>query len=269
MRIDVAASFFGYLASNICKLLSVNRIADINLHIIFAHMSLHERKIIIQKMWSHLGKMIGEWVHFSKLSTAAFKKRVEIIDYSNGDIFKHEGALLISAHYGHWEIGMRALHEYGLTSHLVYRPANNPFVDRLIVNARLPYSHSGIKKGANGVRQIIKAIKAKQNVVMLVDQKMDSGIDVPFLGHLAKTTSIPASLALKYGAKIHPIRIYRINKHQHRLEILPALELEKDDDVMSITTKINDIISSWIVEHKEQWLWIHKRWDKKNYQKSS
>ena len=101
-------------------------------------------------------------------------------------------------------------------------------------------------------------------MAMLVDQKMNDGISVPFLGREAMTAPALAELALKKNCPIVPARVERLKGAHFRVTFYPPLEKpnsgDRKTDILSIMTEVNLILGAWITEQPEQWLWIHNRW---------
>jgi KDO2-lipid IV(A) lauroyltransferase len=99
---------------------------------------------------------------------------------------------------------------------------------------------------------------------MLVDQKMNDGIAVPFFDRPAMTASAVAELALKFRCPVVPLRCERLGGAHFRVTALPPLLLpdtgDRIADSYSLMLNINQLIESWIREHPEQWLWLHRRW---------
>jgi KDO2-lipid IV(A) lauroyltransferase len=95
------------------------------------------------------------------------------------------------------------MHELPLT--VVYRPFNNPFIDALVRDWQRGSGVELIMKGREGARRLTQVLKGDGNTIMLVDVRMNDGINAPFLGVDAMTPSAPAALALKYGALLEPL----------------------------------------------------------------
>src|SRR3546814_10603551 len=70
----------------------------------------------------------------------------------------------------------------------VYRAANNPLTEELLQNLRKPLGGSHVPKGIQAARAILAAMKRNEFVAMLMDQKLNTGIAVPFFGREAMTT---------------------------------------------------------------------------------
>src|SRR5690606_14637877 len=106
-----------------------------------------------------------------------------------------------------------------------------------------------VPKGMRGMRRVIQAIENGETLGILVDQKMNTGIDVPFFGMSAKTTQLPATLALKYGMPIVLCTVVRKNGVNYQFSATP-LEYSKDQSPEKITASINTALETWISSYK-------------------
>jgi len=245
---------------------SKNKVALHNVKKCFPELSEKEQKKIVRDMWHHFGRLIGEMPHIKTLL-----KRAKVCD--NGILSAaakdKKGGFIFSAHIGNWELAAPVVSNSGLPIHLVYRAANNPWIEKYFFQKRHLGGASLIPKGLNGARQIIEVLKRGEKVAMMCDQKLREGIDVPFFGYPAKTAPAIATLALKMDLPIYPARVVREKGCHFRIDILPAIPLphtgNKEEDVLAVMTHINAIIEGWIRENPSQWLWIHRRWDKSEY----
>jgi KDO2-lipid IV(A) lauroyltransferase len=99
---------------------------------------------------------------------------------------------------------------------------------------------------------------------MLVDQKMNDGIPVPFFGRDAMTAPAAAQLALRFDAVLMPVRVERVRGAHFRIYMRPPIEVErtgnKHDDTLALMRKVNLEIESWVREEPGMWLWLHRRW---------
>ena len=135
-----------------------------------------------------------------------------------------KGVMFISGHFANWEtMPVIAAGQLGYESALVYRPPNNPFVDRWISRQRAKLGpKEQITKGAQGTRRIFTLLRRGKAILMLVDQKTGEGVPAPFFGRDAMTTPAPASLALKLGAILLPASAERIGGAHFHVRISQA-----------------------------------------------
>lgn len=262
--IDRSASLCSTLARYIGPLLSVTKVAEKNLLDVFGPDI--NRKYIIDKLWDNFGRFIGEFPYLKGISEEEINQRVEIIGLEHLVEFKrlNQPFLLFTGHFANWDFALkitnRLYHKFGI----VYRKANNPYIDKIINNCRNSDNVHLIVKGPKGGKDLIKAIKSGCAIAMLVDQKMNDGIEVPFFSKPAMTPHAIAKFALQFHYPLVPCQIVRMQGSYFKVIIHKPLEIQrtKDNkhDCYNIMLTINQTLENWIIEHPEQWLWFHNRW---------
>ncbi len=264
--IDAASAAGGFIGRHIFYRLPTADTARANLRAAYPDMDDAEREKTVREMCDNLGRVVGEYPHLDKF-TLGPGGRVEVSGMKNAEaaIANGKGVMFISGHLANWEALPITGNLLGYDGALVYRPPNNPFVDRWISRQRAklgPKEH--ISKGAQGTRRIFTLLRKGKSILMLVDQKTWEGVPAPFFGRDAMTTPAPASLALKLGSILLPASAERIGGAHFRVTIHKPIEFEPsgDDkrDVLALTAKINQAIESMVRAHPSQWLWIHHRW---------
>jgi KDO2-lipid IV(A) lauroyltransferase len=262
LPIDTASNIGGWIGRKIgMRLAGPTRTARQNLAMAFPEKSAQEREMIILGMWDNLGRVFAEYAHLRSIW-----QRVEMHGEEMLPSIRSSGKPVIfcGAHLANWEINAVAPREYGVNLHVVYRKPNNPGVDALLRHARDSGASAHIQKGHAGAKEMLAVVRKNGALGILVDQKLNEGIPVPFFGRDAMTAPALAFFAIKFGCAVHPCRIERLKGCRFRMTMLPAVPVphtgNKDNDVMEMMTGINRLIESWVRERPEQWLWIHHRW---------
>ena len=241
-----------------------NLIGMKNLNLAFPKKSNIEKKKILRKMWYHFGRVIGEYPHLHKIKI--YKNRnLKIIGINNllDPLKKDKNCIYFSAHIGNWELSSHPLTQNGFKINFVYRALNNKFADHLLKKIRFKYGVKLIKKGAEGAKECIKALKNKENLGMLIDQKMNDGLPVNFFNKIAMTAPAIAKFALKFRCQIVPALCIREKGIKYKIEYFKPIQysfLKKLGSEEKIMLYLNKIIERWIIEHPEQWIWVHDRW---------
>jgi KDO2-lipid IV(A) lauroyltransferase len=264
--INKSVTICRYLAKKIGPLLSVNKIAKANMRDVF------DKKIdvesTIEQVWDNFGSFIGEFPFVSKMSEEELDERIEIQGLNNiAELQKlHQPFILFTGHFANWDFALKISNKFYPKCAIIYRKANNPYIDKLINNMRNNNNIKLIPKGAKGARNLISAIKSQHAIGMLVDQKMNNGIEVPFLGQPAMTADAIAKISLKFDYPIIPLQIIRTNNSYFKAIIHPPIKLQKTNnnklDCYNIMLSINNILGEWIKENPGQWFWFHNRWKK-------
>jgi KDO2-lipid IV(A) lauroyltransferase len=261
-----------FLVKIIGRILSVHNLAKNNIKQSLKKLSDQEINDILSKMWENLGKIITEYYFINQKSKKEFNQIVGIDEKSKKNLQKlkklKKGAILFSAHYGNWEVGIKYLALNNLECKSLYRPLNNKYVDQLLsIDKRVGIEMIG--KGAEGSKEIMRSLKNNEIIIIMADQRVGDGIKVPFFGRKALTSPSFAKLSLRYKVPLIPIRIIRKEcDHKFWMEISDPIEITKDKEltmdkkIYKITREINKILEKWIKQYPEQWFLVHNRWKK-------
>lgn len=151
-----------------------------------------------------------------------------------------------------------------------YRAPDNPLLDAELRRMREDSAALPLfPKGSKGARQALRHLSGGGVLGMLVDQKLNKGISLPFLGHPAMTAPALAELALRYRCPVVPGYTQRIGPGRFRVVVEPPLPLpdsgDTDADIRSLMLAVNGRIEAWIRGNPRQWLWLHRRYPKEEY----
>lgn len=262
MPLDMASAVGGFMARAVGPFLGAHKIARSNLAMIYPDMTPPAQRRILMDMWDNLGRVAAELPH---LATDMLFERMQVKGMEHVPL-TGKPVIFFSGHIGNWELAYPIAFHAGVPMTLIYREANNPFVDQIINTIRATQSSAMFPKGPRGAIKMLRAIKEGHSLAMLVDQKMNEGIPVPFFGREAMTAPAIAELALRYDMPIIPARVMRTKGCHFTGTIYPPLHYDKTGDEakdsLTIMTQINAILESWIRETPGQWFWVHRRWPK-------
>ncbi len=210
-----------------------------------------------------------DFLRFSRFSDDHFKRVVEVQgrEHILNALEKGRGVIAITAHYSAWELIPRAVSLLGARVGVVGRKLWNPRVSQELDNLRSKPGIELIDRGASAVG-LIRSLRRNTAVGILIDQDtitVESRF-IPFLGLEARTPVGPAGIALRYGVPILTLHIARKSKTRYLLTIDPVVNTEgfqNEDGVEKLTAELNRRIGEWIVEDPDQWIWFHKRWDRR------
>lgn len=265
LPISVAAWIGGGLGRLIYPLMwRRNNIAYHNLTIAFPQKTPAQKKEIIKKMWIHFAQFFAEMPHTKKWVSNGKVYGSEYLQSMKDD---NVGGFVCSAHFGNWEFASTYVAQHFFQLHPVYRPANNPWLEKLMFSKRAGVH---IPKGVGGARIMLDLLRQGEHIAILCDQRLREGIAVPFFGKMAMTPSAMVSVALKMRLPIVMGRATRLPNGQLEMRIEPLpLSDAQDNEVAVYETvlRMNQILERWITETPEQWMWIHRRFDKTEYTK--
>ena len=263
-----ASDFGGFVARTIGPRLRVSNNARRNLQRVFHDINHHDQEKIIVGMWNNLGRTIAEYPHLNSMNLWAAHNHISIV---NGEIIEQlrddgQPGLLFLGHIANWEYATLGALQKGLKIAQLYRTLNNPYVAWFIGIIHGHLTQELVTKGSRGARQSLDVLKRGRHLSMLVDQKLNEGIKVPFLGIDAMTPAALAKLALKFNCPLVPVRVERLNGVNCRVTYYPPLILPTTGSMEQRTYRlmldVNTMLSEWIRERPQDWLWLHNRWPK-------
>ena len=155
----------------------------------------------------------------------------------------------------------------------IYRESNSNCLNKLIQKYRNKHTVY-VPKGDLGAKKSFLWLRKGKSLALLMDQKLNEGIPINFLGRPAYTASAIAELAIRMNLDIVPIKFRRVESYDHEITFFkkitfPKVEKNHEEKVNYLLNKINSHLSSWVSKDPEQWLWIHRRWNKELYKKKS
>jgi KDO2-lipid IV(A) lauroyltransferase len=226
------------------------------------------RREVRREMWRELGRMSGE---FPQMDRFLEKYRSGEIEFRGREIVEAtlgKGAVFIGGHFSDWEITSLCLAQTDPNCHFTYRPANNPIIDKYIVDTRAAFGLAlQAAKGKEGGMGLLRSLAKKRSIALMNDQKYNMGLSVPFFGHECMTADGPTRLALKFSVPLIPIIGRRIEGVKFVATAYPAIPLDYDkpNDERTVydgVKRVNEFSEARVREAPAQWFWAHRRWPK-------
>ena len=243
-----------------------DRLAMRNLESVFPEKSPAERRALLDECWRHFGRQALAYVRLQSMPPDEIVRRcpfvnVELLDEA---VARGKGVMIISAHYGGWEVAGLAIMSRVKNVHSVARKLDNRLLQRDVAQLR---ARTGVEilDRRKAARPLMRALAEGEVIVLLPDQAVlpREGLLVPFLGRDAWTTDAPAKMALRHGSTI--VFAFCIpDGPAHRLEFETPIRVDQLSDgertAEALTARINEVISRRIAAQPELWLWMHDRW---------
>ena len=172
-----------------------------------------------------------------------------------------KGAVLVTGHFGQWEAGRAWMKAQGINCAGVYRPLDDPALNRMYLES-LEFGGAPIfAKGARGVRGIVAYLARGGIVAILVDQYDRRSETLDFLGRPAPTSTAAAELALRYRVPLIPIYGVRDPDGEHVAVVVEAPVPPSTPAAMM--QAVNDSLAEKVRAHPGQYYWLHQRWVKR------
>ncbi|MEL0438709.1 lysophospholipid acyltransferase family protein [Phycobacter sp. K97] len=166
--------------------------------------------------------------------------------------------ILVTGHFGNYDAARAGLIAKGFAMGALYRRMANPYFNTHYVRAIEGNGKPMFEQGKRGMVEMVRHLKKGGNIAIVADLHAHGGKEIEFFGKPAITSTVPAELALKYGAALIPV--YGIRQDNGLdFDILLNPEIPASDPV-TMTRAICDDLESVIRQNMGQWFWIHRRW---------
>ncbi len=242
-------------------------IAQNNLARVYPEKSPAWHSRVARESFAELGRTLLEIPHVYLRSKEFLLSRITVEgeDVLRELLAQNKGAFLTACHHSNWELGALTFSMLGYPTSIIYRPMNQKPVENYFKTLRERFGATFQSRLSRNIRWIPQTLKAHGNIAVMIDQNINTGIPVPFLGHLANTTTVPAIFALKQNTPVVGVALMRhARSFRFTLHIWPILPPEasgdKEKDTYEFMHAVSKSFDDIIHQRPELWLWSHRRW---------
>ena len=263
LGLKLASSLGSVLGKILGPVFRSKNIINKNLRICFKNITEEEIRRITDGMWSNIGRTFAEYIFLKKIRKDKSLFKINGLEILEEIKKNNEPVVFVSAHLANFELMAMQLDLYGIKLAAIYRSLNNFFLNPVMEYLRMKYiCPIQIKKGRQGMKEILKRFKDQYSIALMVDQRLSEGEKINFFNQAAYTTTIPAQMKTRFKCKIIPIYLDRINGVNFEMTVHKPIEFENlnEKETTNITVKINKIIEEMILLKPELWTWSHNRW---------
>jgi KDO2-lipid IV(A) lauroyltransferase len=246
------------------------KIAMRNLEIAFPERSIEERQRILRASYENLGRTAAEYIRLAGFFHERLARRVAYdpqLDWRHvASRYHGQGVLVLTAHFGNFELlpAAHAMHGYQIS--LVHRTQRFLAGDALMTFVRERAGVQIIRK-YSAARAVVRALRQGDLVGIPFDQnaRRREAVFVPFFNELAATPGGIARLAELTDSVVLPVFIVREpDGRSHRIEVHEPIPLERtgdaEADLVANTARFVEAVENVVRRHPEQFLWIHRRY---------
>ncbi len=246
------------------------RIGLVNLAIAFPERSARERRRILVASYRNLGRMVAECAQLHRLTPENVRERIGFADEALWrqlpTLLAEGGVLVLTGHFGNWELFAHVHGLLGYPVHLVHQVIKNPLIDTFVERMRRRAGTRTLRKHA-AARGVLRAITERQLMVLPLDQNASrrTGVFVEFFGRPASTNAGFGRIVARTDVAVYPAFLVREGTSaRHRVVILPRVPFasmaDRDQAAREFTQRCTAVLEAMIREHPDHWLWTHKRW---------
>ncbi len=241
------------------------KVAHKNLTLIYSpEKSEKEITGMAKAVFRHFGQLATEFVKLPILDKQAVDALVTVEGEENlkQALSEGRGVLIMTGHFGNWEMMARWFTTHGYPLNVVARDARVKNASKLLEETRRGSGANVLLRG-NSARGVLQHLKLNELIGILPDQ---NAIDVfvPFMGYPTGTVDGPAVFHLKTQAPLVFSWCVRMPDNRYHITFEPPVVIppssDKQADIVQIMTLVNARLEAQIRRYPTQWLWLHDRW---------
>lgn len=184
-----------------------------------------------------------------------------------------KGVILLTAHFGNWELLGYTLATLGFDINAVMRPLDNPYLNAYLERTRAKTGLKLIyKKGASAVADEI--LRSGAALCFIADQDAGrKGVFVDFFGRPASTYKSIGLLAMIHEVPVVVGYARRISAgFQYEIGVNRVIHPQewqgRPDALKWLTREYSRAMEEFIRADPDQYLWVHRRWKTRPRQRS-
>lgn len=224
-----------------------------------------EIQSIAKQVFRHFARGAVEFFYLLSLKREQVDMMIDLEGREHLDKAYAEGrgCIVITAHYGNWELLARKMVIEGFKVNVIARDSDDPGMTGIATRIRESGGYRVFDKDQPLIGAI-RALKKNELLGILPDQNESNGMLVDFFSQPAATATGPAVFALKTGASVIPAFAPRMHDGKYKGTIYPPIEFtpggDEQKDIHDLMTLINLAIEREVRSNPSQWLWLHDRW---------
>ena len=246
------------------------KVATENLTFAFPEKTPAEIQQLVKECYRHFATLVVEIAVLpKKLRVENWRRYASLV---GGDkiltaLLEDRPVLIVTAHFGNWEMAGYVLGLIGIRSHAIARTLDNPHLERFFRQFRQRTGQIILDKNTDYER-IVSTLQAGGKVATLGDQDAGGkGVFVDFFHRPASSHKAVALLAMQYDALMLVVGVPRVRGGEHwHYEITcedvidPREYATQGHAVKLMTQRYHDSLAAMIRRHPEQYFWLHRRW---------
>lgn len=262
----------GVFAGDVLRLLSASRrrITLENLHRAFPDNTSKWLENTARASYRNLGTTLVELLTFPHITPSEARAMIDMrgTEQIEEEVRKGRGVILVSGHFGNWELLAFAFPLYtNIPTSVIVAPQSNKYAEEYLHWYRSRTGNRMIQMD-RAARAIVERLRNAEAIALLADQAAtaDRDVFVPFFGTPAATYEAPAALTLKRNAPMFTAFAVRGTDGRYTVEFrrIPHEDLPPNKEgIIELTRRHVAALEDAIREHPDLWAWQHRRWKHK------
>jgi KDO2-lipid IV(A) lauroyltransferase len=237
-----------------------------NLRQVFAWRGLDPAQDVLEgtarKTYQYFGKNLVDFFRYSGISDRDLERWVsfENLHHLEASYAEGKGVIVLSAHFGCWEMGGGILTSLGYPLNVVALPQRLEKLNKLFLKQRSRYGMKILQLG-HSPRQLLKCLERGELVALLGDRDFSGhGVSTELFGRKVLLPRGPAWLAVRTGAPILPVFVTRQVDDSLLMRVHDPIRPGPADGEADLQPRICEVLEQEISAQPHQWFVFEDFW---------
>lgn len=223
---------------------------------------------LVLQVYQHFLTLIMEIAHLPrKLHVGNWRKYIELVNSQVmlQAITSGRPLLIVTGHFGNWEMAGFALGLLGFKTFAVARVLDNIHLEKYLKQFRQKTGQKILAKKGD-FDQMQELLEQGAVIATLADQDAGpKGQFVEYFGRPASTYKSMALMAIEFNVPILVIGVPKVAEPmQYQVVAVDYIEpneyADRPDALKAITQRFTSSLESIVRQYPEQYFWLHRRW---------
>lgn len=225
-----------------------------------------KRRAVAVGGFENIGKNMLLFLKLPSVSPETLVRDAKIVgeEHLKEAFRKGKGVLVLSAHFGNWELAAATMAARGYPVYEMVRHISNPRVNAYVMEIRNRNNVHSVLRARESTMEYVRLMRENKALILATDQNAaDRGVPAKFFGVETPTFIGWITLARRTGAAALP-GYCAYENGQFCIFFEKVLDISIEDNLQKTyrvnAERVNAIIEKYIRRYPEQWFWLHNRW---------
>jgi len=264
LPVKLASELMVRVVLRLSHLFANRKVIGRNIQAAFPELDAAERDSLVTRIIANAGRLIAEMAKIRCFVDGTQGARLTLRGGIGGSLGYKGKAIYVGAHLGNWELMPILLNRHGVPLTIIYSSFSHQAIETRLMAARQRTGSKYVEK-ENALRGCIDALKRDESIAMMVDQRVDSGIEVEFFGRPTLFTHFPARMARKFDCPIIVGEAIRLGPGEVEVTFRDPIFPNREGGAVTeqeLTQAMASAIEDAIRRHPDQWFCNKRRWPK-------
>lgn len=216
---------------------------------------------LVRRAIANFGRLLGEVAHMKAFRDGRRGAELRLHGEAPAPLGPEGNAVFVGAHLGNWEVVPIILAHLGHRVTIVQTPIGEPMIDARMMAKRQATGATYVEK-RHALKPCASTLKRGGSLALLVDSRVEQGVEATFFGQRATFTPLPARMARRFDCPIVVVDSWRSRPGCISISFSDPIhpgEFTGRGGLEAMTQRMVTAMEQTIRRHPDQWFCNKRR----------